>query len=113
MKSDSWKKPRRRPTIDSCAGDDKDFKVPFECTGKLVKLTLALVFDFKFDAGGFGKSGTGTLSVDGKAAIRSTWSTRCRSSSNGTRPSMSINDTGTPVSLIGSGVWTFGSRHGM
>jgi hypothetical protein len=26
-----------------------------------------LVFDFKFDGGGFGKGGTGTLSVDGKA----------------------------------------------
>ena len=29
--------------------------------------THTLVFDFKFDGGGFGKGGTGTLSVDGRA----------------------------------------------
>jgi arylsulfatase len=48
-----------------------------------------LVFDFKFDGGGFGKGGTGTLIVDARKWARNRWSTPSRSSSSGTRPLMS------------------------
>src|SRR5207344_2319157 len=49
-----------------------------------------VVFDFKYDGPGFGKGGTGVLSVDGKEVASRTIPTPSRSSRRSTRPSMSV-----------------------
>ena len=40
--------------------------MPFSGTDALAPGKHSIVFDFKYDGGGIGKGGTGTLSVDGK-----------------------------------------------
>ena len=57
-----------------------------------------VVFDFKYDGGGIGKGGTGTLSVDGKQVARAASTAPYPGASRFDETFDVGEDTGTPVS---------------
>ena len=55
-----------KPEFDYAFSNQKQYKYRIASKEKLAAGKHTLKFDFKYDGGGYGKGGTGTLSVDGK-----------------------------------------------